>query len=172
MSEKDLKKVIIYTDGACSGNPGPGGWGAILRYKGHEREISGFCDETTSNRMEMTAAIEALRALKEPCEVSLHSDSAYLVDCFNQGWIFSWERKGWVRGRNSEVKNLDLWLELYGLYKIHEISFIKVKGHSDNTYNNRCDKLATGEISARITENETIPKETEVLNDSSGNFAG
>ena len=144
-----LKNVDIYTDGACSGNPGPGGWGAILIYKGHEREISGFCDDTTNNRMEITAAIEALKALKEPCAVSLYSDSSYLVDCFEKGWIFNWSRNNWRRPKNEEIKNLDLLTELFQLYKIHKLRFIKVKGHSDNEYNNRCDKLATGEIAAQ-----------------------
>ena len=141
-----MKHVDIYTDGACSGNPGPGGWGAVLSYKGHEREMSGYFEETTNNRMEITAAIEALSALKEPCSVSLYSDSAYLVNCFENGWIYNWARNGWKRGGNDEVKNLDLWMELYRLHKIHRITFIKVKGHSDNEHNNRCDKLATGEI--------------------------
>jgi len=141
------KSVEIYTDGACQGNPGPGGWGAILIYKGHERELSGFCDETTNNRMELTAAIEALNALKEPCRVALYSDSTYLVNCFEQHWIFNWAKNGWRRPDNNEIKNLDLWIELFRLYKIHRIVFHKVKGHSENEYNNRCDKLATGAIS-------------------------
>ena len=146
-----LKHVNIYTDGACSGNPGPGGWGAILSYNGHEREMSDHCDNTTNNRMEITAAIEALKALKEPCSVSLFSDSAYLVNCFENGWIFKWARNGWTRTSNEEIKNLDLWMELFQLYKIHKISFVKVKGHSDNIYNNRCDKLATGAINVTVT---------------------
>ena len=143
-----MKYVEIYTDGACSGNPGPGGWGAILSYKGYEREISGYQDETTNNRMEVTAAIKALNTLKEPCDVSLYSDSTYLVNCFECGWIFNWARNGWKKADNSEIKNLDLWMELYRLIKVHKVNFIKVKGHSDNEYNNKCDKLATKEIAA------------------------
>ena len=145
---KELRHVEIYTDGACSGNPGPGGWGAVLIYKGHERQLSGFCGGTTNNRMEITAAIEALNALKEPCRVSLYSDSSYLVNCFENGWIHNWAKNGWERAGKNEVKNLDLWMEMYRLNKIHKITFIKVKGHSDNGNNNRCDKLATGEITA------------------------
>ena len=151
-----LKHVDIYTDGACSGNPGMGGWGAILSYQGHEREMSGYCGETTNNRMELTAAIEALRALKEPCNVFLYSDSAYLVNCFESRWIFNWAKNGWTRTGNSEIKNLDLWKELFQFYKIHKISFIKVKGHSDNAKNNKCDKLATGEISAAKKKSDKI----------------
>jgi ribonuclease HI len=149
---KTKKSVDIYTDGACQGNPGPGGWGAILIYKGHERELSSFCDETTNNRMELTAAIEALKALKEPCCVSLYSDSSYLVDCFEKGWIFNWAKNGWRRNDNNEIKNLDLWNKLYSLYNTHTIVFIKVKGHGNNEYNNRCDKLATRAISAKSAD--------------------
>lgn len=141
-----MKKVIIYTDGACSGNPGDGGWGAILKYGEHEKEISGFEEDTTNNRMELKAAIEALKALKEPCMVELYSDSAYLVNGFNLGWLNSWKANGWVNASKNEVKNADLWKELDRLSNIHRITWIKVEGHSDNEYNNRCDKLATGEI--------------------------
>ncbi len=141
-----MKKVIIYTDGACSGNPGNGGWGAILKYGEHEKEISGFEANTTNNRMELKAAIEALKALKEPCEVELYSDSAYLVNGFNMGWLNSWKANGWVNSSKEEVKNVDLWKELDRLSKVHKITWIKVKGHSDNPFNERCDKLATGEI--------------------------
>lgn len=142
-----MKEVEIYTDGACSGNPGDGGWGAILIYKGKEKILSGYEKNTTNNRMELKAAIEGLRALKEPCSVKLYSDSAYLVNSFNKGWIYNWKRNGWTRGdKKEELKNPDLWKELEQLIKIHYVEFIKVKGHSDNEYNNRCDKLATGEI--------------------------
>lgn len=141
-----MKKVIIYTDGACSGNPGIGGWGAILRYGDNEIEISGFDKETTNNKMELTAAVEALKKLKLPCEVELYSDSAYLVNGFNQYWIKNWKLKGWKTASGDNVKNEDLWRELDRLASVHRITWIKVKGHSDNEYNNRCDKLATGEI--------------------------
>ncbi|MDP4181591.1 MAG: ribonuclease HI [Bacillota bacterium] len=141
-----MKKVTIYTDGACSGNPGKGGWGAILMYGGREMEISGYEDITTNNKMELSAAIEALKRLKEPCEVELFSDSAYLINGFEKHWITSWKKNGWINSSKEEVKNMDLWKELDRLNKIHKITWIKVKGHSDNEYNNRCDKLATDEI--------------------------
>ncbi len=141
-----MKKVIIYTDGACSGNPGDGGWGAILVYGKHVKEISGFERETTNNRMELTAAIEALKLLKEPCEVELYSDLAYLVNAFEQNWVNNWKANGWKTKGKDEVKNIDLWKELDRFCGIHRIKWIKVKGHSDNEYNNRCDKLATDEI--------------------------
>ncbi len=146
-----MKDVEIYTDGACSGNPGKGGWGAILLYKGKEKALSGFEEDTTNNRMEMQGAIEGLKALKEACRVKLYSDSAYLIDSFNKGWIYTWERNGWARGKKKEeLKNQDLWKELYSLTHQHSVEWIKVKGHSDNKYNNRCDKLATGEIAKAI----------------------
>lgn len=141
-----MEEVIIYTDGACSGNPGPGGWGSILMYKGNKKEISGGSKDTTNNIMEMTAVIEALKLLKFPCEVKLYSDSAYVVNCFNQGWIYNWIKKGWRTANNESVKNKDLWQELYELTKIHKVTFIKVKGHSDNEFNNRCDELARNAI--------------------------
>lgn len=143
-----MKEVEIYTDGACSGNPGKGGWGVILIYKGIEKELSGFEEQTTNNRMELKAVIEGLKALKEPCSVKLYSDSAYVVNAFQQGWIDDWKKNGWSRGeKKEELKNADLWQELDRLIQKHRIQWIKVKGHSDNEYNNRCDKLATGEIS-------------------------
>ena len=141
-----MKKVLIYTDGACSGNPGEGGWGAILRYGEREREFSGYEAETTNNRMELTAAIEALSALKEPCEVELYSDSAYLINAFEKKWLENWKINGWRNKSKEDVKNTDLWKELDCLSIRHKIIWIKVKGHSDNEYNNRCDSLATGEI--------------------------
>ena len=146
-----MKKVEIYTDGACSGNPGAGGWGAILMYGKFKKEISGFEQETTNNRMELTAAIKALELLIEKCEVELYSDSAYLVNAFLQGWIFSWAKNGWKR-KDGDVLNVELWQKLYELNKVHKITFIKVKGHADNEFNNRCDKLATGEI-AKFNKN-------------------
>ncbi|NLM10443.1 MAG: ribonuclease HI [Clostridiaceae bacterium] len=143
-----MKEVEIYTDGACSGNPGKGGWGVILIYKGREKELSGFEEQTTNNRMELKAVIEGLKALKEPCSVKLYSDSAYVVNAFQNGWIDDWKKNGWSRGRKKEeLKNADLWQELDSLVQKHRVQWIKVKGHSDNEYNNRCDKLATGEIS-------------------------
>ncbi|EGD48722.1 Ribonuclease H [Ruminiclostridium papyrosolvens DSM 2782] len=141
-----MKQVEIYTDGACSGNPGAGGWGAVLMYGEHKVEISGFEKSTTNNKMELTAAFEALKRLKEPCKVNLYSDSAYLVNAFLQGWLDKWIKNGWKRNKNEEVKNIELWKELVRLADIHEIKWIKVKGHADNVYNNRCDKLATDEI--------------------------
>ena len=136
------EKVIIYTDGACSGNPGPGGWGAILMYKGLKKEISGGMKETTNNIMEVTAVIEALKCLKVESDVQVYSDSAYTVNAFNQGWIYNWMKKGWKTASGEPVKNKELWQELYNLTKKHKVEFIKVKGHSDNEFNNRCDEMA------------------------------
>ncbi len=136
-----MKEIILYTDGACSGNPGNGGWGAILMYGAVSKEISGGCKDTTNNKMELTAVIEGLKRLKEPCRVKVYSDSAYVVNAFLQDWISGWYRRGW---RN--VKNTDLWHELISLTQVHSVTFHKVKGHSDNEYNNRCDELARGEI--------------------------
>ena len=140
------EKVIIYTDGACSGNPGPGGWGAILMYKGNKKEISGGMKNTTNNIMEVTAVIEALKCLKVESNVSVYSDSAYTVNAFNQGWIYNWIKKGWKTASGEPVKNKELWQELYDLSKKHKVEFIKVKGHSDNEFNNRCDELARNAI--------------------------
>lgn len=137
-----MEEVIIYTDGACSGNPGPGGWGSILMYKENKKEISGGKRDTTNNVMELTAVIEALRLLKFKCKVSVYSDSAYVVNAFNQKWIYGWMKNGWKNASKEPVKNKELWEELYELTKTHEVTFIKVKGHSDNEYNNRCDEMA------------------------------
>lgn len=139
-------KVIIYTDGACSGNPGPGGWGAILMYKGAKKEISGGCKNTTNNIMEVTAVIEALKCLKVESDVQVYSDSAYTVNAFNQKWIYGWIKKGWKTANGEPVKNQELWQELYNLTQKHKVQFIKVKGHADNEYNNRCDELARNAI--------------------------
>ena len=141
-----MQKVIIYTDGACSGNPGPGGWAAVLIYGEHKKEISGRSKETTNNIMELTAILEALKALKSECEVELYSDSAYSVNAFNQGWIYNWIKKGWKTADGKEVKNKEIWQELYELTKKHKVTFNKVKGHSDVELNNRCDELARAEI--------------------------
>lgn len=139
-------KVTIYTDGACSGNPGVGGWGAVLFYKNQMKEISGYEENTTNNKMELTAAIEALNKLKTPCVVDLYSDSAYLINAFNEGWVNNWILNGFKNSSKKEVANVDLWKKLIEFNTIHKIKWIKVKGHSDNQYNNRCDELATGEI--------------------------
>ena len=141
-----MEEVIIYTDGACSGNPGPGGWGSILMYKGNKKEISGGKEDTTNNVMELTAVIEGLKLLKFPCKVKLYSDSAYVINAFAQKWIYGWLKNGWRNASKEPVKNKELWEELYNLTKIHEVEFIKVKGHSDNEYNNRCDELARNAI--------------------------
>ena len=141
-----MKEVTIYTDGACSGNPGPGGWGSILMYKDTKKEISGGKKDTTNNVMEITAVLEALKLLKEKCIVKVYSDSAYVVNAFNQKWLENWEKNNWKTSGKSLVKNKELWEELYSLVKKHEVEFIKVKGHSDNEFNNRCDFLATSAI--------------------------
>lgn len=138
-----MKKVEIYTDGACRGNPGRGGWGAILKYKDFERELSGGERETTNNRMELTAAIEALRLLKEPCEVTLTSDSKYLIDAIEKGWIDSWRQKGWRKADGKPVLNVDLWEALIALLEVHKVTFVWVHGHTGHPYNERCDALAT-----------------------------
>ncbi|MEI6691267.1 MAG: ribonuclease HI [Chlorobium sp.] len=136
------KKIIIYTDGACSGNPGKGGWGALLMYGSSSREISGFSPATTNNRMELSAAIEALEILKEPCEVHLYSDSSYLVNAVNEGWLKRWTANNWKTAAKKNVENVDLWQKILKLLKLQHVTFHKVKGHSDNPYNNRCDELA------------------------------
>lgn len=144
--EKIMEEVTIYTDGACSGNPGPGGWGAILMYKDIQKEIHGGLKNTTNNIMELTAVIEGLKMLKFPCRVNLYSDSAYVVNGFSQGWIYNWIKKGWKTADGKPVKNKELWQELYALTNIHDVHFMKVKGHSDNALNNRCDALARAAI--------------------------
>ena len=140
------EKVIIYTDGACSGNPGPGGWGTILMYKDIKKEISGGKKDTTNNIMEITAVIEGLKQLKKECEVQVYSDSSYVVNSFKQGWIYNWMKKGWRTASGEPVKNKELWQELYNLTQKHKVEFIKVKGHSDNEFNNRCDEMARDAI--------------------------
>ena len=137
-----MKKVELFTDGACSGNPGPGGWGAILKYGNREKELCGGEKETTNNRMELTAAIEGLSALKEPCEVTLYSDSKYLVDGMDKGWAASWKAKGWRKADNKPALNPDLWDKLLTLFEIHNVNLIWVKGHAGHPYNERCDTLA------------------------------
>lgn len=139
-----MKKVCIYTDGACSGNPGPGGWAAILSYNGHERELSGGEPATTNNRMELNAAISALEALKEPCEVELWTDSQYLARAVNEGWLAGWKRRGWRR-KEGELKNPELWQALDALLARHKVSFNWLKGHDGHEYNERCDALAVAQ---------------------------
>lgn len=141
-----MKQVTIYTDGACSKNPGPGGWGAILQFGPHSKEISGFEPSTTNNRMELTAAVKALEALTEPCSITLHSDSAYLINTFQQGWLTKWQMNGWKTSNKGPVENQDLWRTLLDLAAKHQVKWVKVKGHADNEFNNRCDKLARDEI--------------------------
>lgn len=146
-----MKKIILYTDGACSGNPGPGGWGCILFYTDnngveHKKELSGGEPDTTNNRMELIAVIEGLRQLKTPCNVTVYSDSQYVCNAFNKGWIYGWQKKNWTNSAKQPVKNVDLWKMYLETAKRHEVSFINVKGHSDNVYNNRCDELARAAI--------------------------
>ena len=141
-----MKQVTIYTDGACSGNPGAGGWGAVLMYGIHKKELSGKECNTTNNRMELQAAIEALRILKEPCKVDLYTDSAYLCRAFTDGWLTNWQRNGWLNSKKQPVENKDLWQVLLTLTQTHQVNWIKVKGHSDNEWNNRCDALARAAI--------------------------
>ena len=138
----NLKKVTIYTDGACSGNPGPGGYGAVLIYNGNEKEISGGEKSTTNNKMEMMGVIKALEMLKEKCDVEVYSDSAYVVNSINNKWVYSWKKNNWIKSDKSKAKNIDLWERLLELIDYHNVKFVKVKGHADNEYNNRCDKLA------------------------------
>ena len=145
-----MKNVTIYTDGSCSGNPGPGGWGAILIYGKTEKELSGGEISTTNNRMELFSVITALEALREPCEVEVYTDSQYVSNAINLGWLESWQQKGWKR-KGGEVKNLDLWIRLVPLIETHKVTFQWVKGHSDNEHNNRCDELAVAE-SKKIRE--------------------
>ena len=136
-----MKQITIYTDGACSGNPGPGGWGAILQYKDTERELSGGEKLTTNNRMELLGAISAISALKEPCEIALYTDSQYIANAINKGWLQGWKAKNWKR-KDGELMNIDLWQELDKLLNTHTVTFHWVKGHADNKFNNRCDELA------------------------------
>lgn len=140
-----MKQVTLYTDGACSGNPGPGGWAAILLYGEAEKVLSGGEASTTNNRMELTAAIEGLKALKEPCAVTLYSDSRYLVDAVNLGWARGWRSRGWMRTKKDPAKNPELWAELLRLLEKHQTELCWVKGHGDNEYNARCDALAVAE---------------------------
>lgn len=139
-----MKSVDIYTDGACSGNPGPGGWGAILKYGEVQKEISGGEEMTTNNRMELMAAIASLSLLKEPCHVTLYSDSRYLVDSITKGWVYSWEKNNFLK-KGKAVPNTDLWKTILSLVRKHDVEFIWVKGHAENPYNNRCDEMAVAQ---------------------------
>lgn len=140
-----MKSVTVYTDGACSGNPGSGGWAAILMYGEHRRELSGGEPSTTNNRMELTAIISALSALKEPCTVELYSDSRYVLDALEKGWAARWRRNGWKRNKSDAALNPDLWEALLNLVEVHDVRCHWVRGHADNPYNNRCDQLAVAE---------------------------
>lgn len=140
-----MKKVDIYTDGACSGNPGPGGWGAILRFGPHEKELSGGEPNTTNNRMELTAVIEALSALKERCEITIHSDSKYIIDAIQQGWAKKWRANNWMRNKKDKALNPDLWGQLLDLLEQHQVTFHWVKGHAGHPENERCDQLAVAQ---------------------------
>ena len=149
------KQVTIYTDGACSGNPGPGGWGCVLMYRQHRRESSGGAENTTNNRMEITAALEALKLLKEPCEVDLYTDSAYLCNALEKNWLETWSKNGWKTASKSNVENQDLWKELLIQLQRHDIQFHKVKGHADNEFNNRCDKLARDAVQKIVSSQKS-----------------
>jgi len=147
-----MKKVTIYSDGACSYNPGPGGWACVLDYKGNKKELSGFVEETTNNRMELTAVMQGLLALKEPCNVSIYTDSAYIHNAFDKGWIIAWQNNGWRKADKKPVENQDLWKELINLTKNHNVKWYKVKGHADDDMNNRCDKLARDQIRKNVED--------------------
>ena len=140
-----MKHVTVYTDGACSGNPGPGGWGAVLIYGEMRREMSGAEANTTNNRMELTAVLTALALLKEPCVVELYSDSKYVVDAIEKGWLYGWQKKGWIKADKKPVLNVDLWQQLLPQLARHQVHLHWVKGHAENEKNNRCDQLAVAE---------------------------
>ena len=145
-----MKHVDVFTDGACSGSPGPGGWAAILRYNNTEKEISGSEKETTNNRMELLSAIMALKSLKEPCEVTLTSDSKYLIDSVTKGWVYSWKQNGWKKADKKMALNIDLWEELLNLLDVHKVTFTWIKGHDGHIENERCDALAVAEYTKLV----------------------
>lgn len=150
-----MKKIDIYTDGACSGNPGAGGYGIVMLYKGARKELSQGYKVTTNNRMEMLAVIKALECLKEPCQVTLYSDSKYVVDSITKGWVYNWQKKGWIKSDRKKALNVDLWERLLSLLKIHQVEFVWVKGHAENVENERCDELARGAVaSGNLMEDE------------------
>ena len=140
-----MKQIKLYTDGACSGNPGPGGWGAVLLFGSHKKELSGGQRETTNNRMELLGVIRGLEALNEPCQVDLYTDSQYIVNAIEKRWVYKWKANNWMRDKKEPAKNPDLWQELLALLETHKVKFHWVKGHSDHVYNNRCDELAVME---------------------------
>ncbi len=143
-----MKKIDIYTDGACSGNPGAGGYGIVMLYKGARKELSQGYRVTTNNRMEMLAVIKALECLKEPCQVTLYSDSKYVVDSITKGWVYGWEKRGWIKSDKKKALNVDLWERLLPLLEKHQVEFVWVKGHAENVENERCDELARGAIAS------------------------
>ena len=165
----DKPKVVIYTDGACSGNPGPGGYGAIIKMGEKEKEIYGAREKTTNNQMELLAAIEGLKTLTKPCIVELYSDSAYLVNAYEKGWVVSWKKNNWENASHEPVKNRELWEELEALRRVHDVTFIKVKGHADNEYNNRCDRLAVEAIK-KLKNGELKQDENNHIKEVFGNF--
>lgn len=142
----NIPNVEIYTDGACSGNPGVGGWASVLLYEQHKKELYGNDKETTNNRMELTAVIEALKALKRPCNVTLYSDSKYVIDSINKDWVYKWKANNWIKSDRKPALNTDLWKELLTLLEVHRVKFVWVKGHNGNEYNERCDELAVNAI--------------------------
>lgn len=148
-----MKKVELFTDGACSGNPGPGGWGAVLRFHGKEKELSGGDPQTTNNRMELTAVIEGLAALKEPCEVTLTSDSKYVLDALLKGWVYSWKENGWKKADKKPALNVDLWERLLALLEVHKVDYRWVHGHQGHPENERCDALAVAAYQRYLTKN-------------------
>ena len=151
---ENLKKIILYTDGSCIGNPGPGGYAYILIYGQLKKEFCGYEPSTTNNRMELTAVIKGLNQIKEPCDVTIYTDSAYVLNAFEQDWITNWQLKGWRTANKKEVLNKDLWLQLLDAMQRHKVSWVKVKGHADNEFNNRCDELARGETERHINNQE------------------
>lgn len=153
-----MKKVELFTDGACSGNPGPGGWGALLRYNGHEKEMGGSAPDTTNNRMEMTAVIEGLAALKSPCAITLYTDSKYVMDGVTK-YLENWKRRGWKTADKKEVKNRDLWEQLESEMARHKIDWVWVKGHAGHAENERVDQIARDNIPPRLTADETVAEE-------------
>lgn len=146
MNDPTLLNIDLYTDGACSGNPGPGGWGYVLLCKIKDKRMSGYEENTTNNRMELMAVIEGIKAIKKPCNLTIYTDSAYVYNAFTQGWIENWLQNGFKNAQKKSVANKELWLELLSLLEKHNVTWVKVKGHTDNYYNNICDELATGEI--------------------------
>ena len=167
-----MKTVTIYTDGACSGNPGPGGWGAILEWNGVEKELSGGAADTTNNRMELTGVIRALSCLKEPCVVELYSDSKYVIDALSKGWVYGWKKKGWIKSDKKPALNVDLWQELLPLVARHEVHYHWVKGHASNEKNNRCDQLAVAESNMLDKDGNVPNMDRAMLADACATCAG